>query len=130
MTYPWYEIAEGAEVLQGDFLDRCPILIPPADFRVTPQGKGPEEVRVKVQTYDVVVMSQSCDLQTKKLDLVLVCPHCALEEFVEAAPSFRSASMKEDLRRGNVPGYHMLGQCDVRGAERGIRVVDFRTVYS
>ena len=43
---------------------------------------------------------------------------------------FRSSRGKEELRRGNVPGYHMLAACDLEGLEAEIRVVELRTVYT
>jgi len=75
-------------------------------------------------------MSQSCDLAAKKLDLVLVCPHWSLLEIGEENQHFASEKGKEDLRRGNIPGYHLLNKCDIPGQERDFRVVDFRTAYA
>jgi hypothetical protein len=57
--YPWYEAVTGPALLQGDFLDSCPILLP-RDPEKLEQG-GDQEADVKY--YDVVVMSQSCDLE-------------------------------------------------------------------
>ena len=36
----------------------------------------------------------------------------------------------EDARRGNLPGFHVLAECDLAGLAREVRVVDFRRVYS
>jgi len=128
--YPWYEHVEGQDLLQGDFLDRCPILIPPKNFHVPLDTSEVSEINVGIKTYDVVIMSQSCDLVENKLELVLVCPHWSLEELGEAESFFKSEKAKEDLRRGNMPGYHMLAECNLEGNKRGICVVDFRAVYS
>jgi hypothetical protein len=65
--YPWYEIVEGDRLLQGDFIKQCQIILPPNTIEL---GK----VHAEVIEYDVVIMSQSCDLEQKKLELVLVCP--------------------------------------------------------
>ena len=127
--YPWYALVEGSDLLQGDFLDQCPILIPPDDFQIPVLGE-PTEIRVELRTYDVIVMSQSCDLEQDKLDLVLVCPHWSLERLADENDFFKSSAGKEQLRRGNVPGYHLLAPCELSEAKRGIQVVDFRSVYS
>jgi hypothetical protein len=127
--YPWYALVEGADLLQGDFLDQCPILIPPDDFQIPVLGE-PTEIRVELRTYDVVIMSQSCDLEQEKLDLVLVCPHWSLERLANDNDFFKSSAGKEQLRRGNVPGYHLLAPCELSEAKRDIQVVDFRSVYS
>ena len=82
-----------------------------------------------VTEYDVIVMSQSCDLMEKKINIVLVCPIWSLAGFGEQSPYFRRSEGKEALRRGNVPGYHLLNKCTVNGFEADYRVVDFRTVF-
>ena len=122
--YQWYEVVDEREpLLQGDFVDSCPVIVPPT-------GIESEKVSVEVIEYDVVIMSQSCDLLQKKLDLVLVCPICLLSEFENISDIFRSRKGKEALRRGNVPGYHLLHSCEMEGFEKEYSVVDFRNVYS
>jgi len=36
----------------------------------------------------------------------------------------------EEARRGNIPGFHMLGACDQREFAEGARLVDFRRTWS
>ncbi len=38
--------------------------------------------------------------------------------------------MKESLRRGYLPGYHLLNKCEIDGFKRDYLIVDFRSVYS
>ena len=128
-NYPWYAVAEGPALFQGDCFDRCPVLVPSVEI---PEISEREEHTLDgyILEYDVIVMSQSCDLEQEKLDLVLVCFHWSLEEFAQQNDYFKSRKGKEDLRRGNVPGYHVLQGCDLDGWQRSVRVVDFRNVYS
>ena len=119
--YPWYEVAENNELLQGQFISDCPVIVPPKKIAL-------EEVVADVVQYDVIIMSQSCDLEQKKLELVLVCHFQTLSEFERKNPSFKSATMKESLRRGYSPGYHLLNKCVFGGLEDYL-VVDFRSVY-
>ncbi len=128
-NYPWYIIVEGSDLRQGDLLDRCPVLIPSAKLLETSEGNE-YELDGYIQEFDVIVMSQSCDLEQEKLDLVLVCPHWSLSEFAQQNDYFKSRKGKEELRRGNIPGYHVLRGCDMEGWNMGTRVVDFRNVYS
>ncbi|MHA1605382.1 MAG: hypothetical protein ACTSV0_04030 [Candidatus Freyarchaeota archaeon] len=121
--YPWYDIVNGEEeIMQGDFISDCPIVVPPLEVS--------EKVNFEIINYDVVVMSQSCDLVQRKIDLVLVCPVWPLGEFEKRSDFFRSKKGKEALRQGNVPGYHLLNKCDLKGFESDYMVVDFRSVYS
>jgi len=123
--YPWYEVVKGDDALmQGDFIEDCPVVIPPLEI------SDDDDIDVKIINYDVIVMSQSCDLVQRKLDLVLVCPIWPLSEFEKRSDFFKSRKGKEALRRGNVPGYHLLNKCEIKEFETEYLVVDFRCIYS
>jgi hypothetical protein len=122
--YPWYAIVNGEDnLLQGDFIYSCPVIIPPRLIEAT-------TVSVDVIEYDVVILSQSCDLIQKKIDLVLVCPIWPLKEFEQSSDFFKSRNGKEALRQGNVPGYHLLNKCEINNYKTDFLIVDFRSVYS
>jgi hypothetical protein len=126
--YPWYTVVTGPNLLQGDIIYKCPVLVPTGE--IPEDGSERDALEAEILTYDVVVMSQSCDLEQEKLDLVLVCPHWPFTEFANQVDYFKSKSGKNDLRRGNIPGYHLLNKCDLEGWVQEARVVDFRNVYS
>jgi hypothetical protein len=120
--YPWYKIVDGNEnLMQGDFIKECPVMVPVSEIS--------NEVETRVISYDVVVMSQSCDLVQEKLDLVLVCPIWSLGDFEKRSDYFRSRKGKEALRRGNIPGYHLLNKCGIDGFQTDYLIVDFRNIY-
>lgn len=120
--YPWYEIVKGKELFQGDIINSCPLIIPPSTIE--------DEIKVEVVEYDVIIMSQSCDLNQNKLELVLVCPFWSLSEFENKNPSYKVPKMKESLRQGYLPGYHLLNRCEIDGFKTDYLVVDFRNIYS
>ena len=74
-------------------------------------------------------MSQSCDLIQGKVDLVLVCPIWTLKEIEEENEFYKSTRWKNTLRRGYIPGYHLLNKCSLKEFERDFVVVDFKNVY-
>jgi hypothetical protein len=115
--YPWYGSVQGEELEQGDLFVSCPL------FRVTGQGTFRQEEG------NVVVLSHSCDLTHDKLELVQVCPYWTLEFLAGRVPYLQSVRGREDLRRGNVPGYHLLNRCHLPGFESDFLVVDFRSLY-
>jgi len=60
--YPWYEVQNAnAALAQGDIFYSCPVIVPPLELIPN------QRVEVEVDTYDVIVMSQSCDLEQAKL---------------------------------------------------------------
>ncbi len=124
MIYEWYEVVEGGEIQQGDIIRACQILVPPVTLF---QGQS---LDLKVEEYDVIVMSQSCDLVQKKIKLVLVCPIWQLQEFERENANYKSPKMRESIRRGQVPGYHMLNKCVISGFETEYQIVDFKSTYA
>ena len=136
MSYPWYEtLAKSNEIRQGDFIQNCPIIIPPTNFNYANGGDGPipiiEELTVK--TFDSVVVSQSCDLENDKVEIVLLCPYQTLNDFFLALPqSDRTGKARtsklNNLKQGNFPGFHLLNKEPTMGLTDYV-VVDFRNVY-
>jgi len=120
--YPWYEIVNGKDLFQGDIIYSCPLILPPPKIK--------DQIEVDIIEYDVIIMSQSCDLIQKKLELVLVCPIWPLSEFENKNLSYKDLKMKESLRQGYLPGYHLLNMCKINGFESEYLIVDFRSIFS
>ena len=116
-SYPWYGLADGDDLEQGDLLHECPIFRP---------SSANEVQRLRA---DVVVLSQSCDLTNNKLEIVQVCPVFALEELAATVERFRNKRGREDLRRGHFPGDHLLSRCGVPEHESDFWVCDFRSLF-
>lgn len=142
-NYPWYDEVEGKEQLaQGDFITSCPIIDPVERPSLTPNKsntgigslwhdyRANKSQKFRVLEYDVTVMSQSCDLEHRKLELVLVCPFFALSEIEKQGNHFKSSKWKESVRQGNEPGYHMLKESKSFKNKIELSIVDFRSVYS
>lgn len=70
----WTEINETA-LRQGDYLPNC--LVP--EFGPDLAAAGTHEVMAN--DYDTIVVTQSCDLEQRKVRLVAVCPIYPLAEF-------------------------------------------------
>jgi len=124
MKYPWYEITYDLFITQGDFIIECPVLIPPDNLNQALKTK------IEYRLENIIVMSHACDLAYNKLEFVVVCPYLTLSEFEAVNENLKTLKMKETLRRGNIPGYHMLGSCELAEMQREICVVDFRYIYS
>lgn len=122
----WYELLKSdLSLMQGDIIISCPILIPEKS-----QELSQNELDAKLIDYNVVVLSQSCDIQQKKLDFVLVSPIYTLDAFAEKQPAYKSTDLQESLRRGYNPGYHLLDKCEADPFNNNFMIVDFRNVYS
>jgi hypothetical protein len=122
--FQWYKIVKEECIMQGDILKDCPIVIPPSKIE-----KG-VAIDAKAVTYDVIVLSQSCDLIARKIKLVLVCPFWTLEAFGKKDNSFKDNEKKENLRQGNMPGFHLLNKCQLKDFESDFIIVNFKSVFA
>ncbi len=127
----WYELVEGDELMQGDILEGCPVFRPPADLE-WPLERN-QELEFQVGKQNVVIMSQSCDLlanQKSDMWLVLLCPIWRLLETADVNQFLKSSFGKEECRRGHMPGYHMIAECENDQWKQEISIISFREVLS
>jgi len=128
MVFTWYSnISQSDEIEQGDMIQDCPIVIPPSKI------KEGYELDIEIKLIDSIILSQSCDLANNKIQIVLVCPYFSLKTFIEGLPENEQSkkSVKkniENLRKGYLPGYHLLNKSDEHNIADYI-VIDFRNVY-
>ncbi|HPJ30243.1 MAG TPA: hypothetical protein PLZ42_02500 [Methanothrix sp.] len=116
------------KIEQGDILSSWPVIIPEEWI----DGVG--DIDTSIEEYDMIIMSQSCDIQNNKIDNVLVCPVLILDEMGK----YTSSGDRNKLRKGEIIGYHLLNKCEVDGlTDCGLLdlldkylVVDFRNAYS
>jgi hypothetical protein len=128
-AYPWYETVRDASIEQGDLLRGFEVVIP----RQSPD-QATDAVEVALETYDVVIMTQTCDIEHGKVQSLLLCPWWDLWQFIETAKTRGQtqwgSEQREALRRGNLPGYHLINEASQDGIEIGLGIVDFHTVYT
>jgi len=119
--YPWYRIVNEDWLEQGDIFFGSPVLVPvkPMDHPV--ESKQIEGV---IERYDVIIMTQSCDLANNKTPDVILCPHWDL-----SATSF-SKGQKESIRKGYMPRYSLISDTLIPEFPMGGRVVDFGRIFT
>jgi len=127
MAKPFWRIVTGKDLAQGDLLEKCLVPLFEVNFGVGGEGT-PENVPVCEAT--LIVVTQSCDLENDKVDLVAMCPTYTLTEFIEQNPKFKQNSQWEEVRKGRKPGLHLLGSRSDPDNNQGAIVVDFGQIFS
>ncbi|MEX0717971.1 MAG: hypothetical protein WD066_15360 [Planctomycetaceae bacterium] len=127
--YPWYAVVAGDTIEQGDLLLDFDVFVPGSDG--SPEAL---ELEGELKTFDLVVMTQTCDIGHGKVRSLLLCPWWELWRFIEAAKERGEKNwgrdQREALRRGNLPGYHLLDSASFDDLRIGLGVVDFHEVYT
>ena len=131
----WYEIVQGPTLGQGDLFRQFPIAKPPKNIEISADGKA-QPSPTKIELYDVVVLTQSCDLENNKTGLVLVCPFLPIDQIGTLTSrdvredAERLRRFTEQIRRGAQPSFHMLDRCSLPSRRAEIYIVDFRYVFT
>lgn len=133
LTYDWYGVASGSEVLeQGDIVRGVPIIIPPQDLTaLTHQEVEGTQISLDAELFDVIVMTQSCDIpKIKDTDELVLCPLQDYDELTQRESQFSGKYGWDNLRKGRFVSAHLLNRCEVEGHGFNYQVVDLRTVFS
>jgi hypothetical protein len=85
---------------------------------------------VPIKLGDLIVMTQSCDLEQKKSPLVACCRLTTLEEFERTNPKAAKPGWWEAVRQGRVEGLHLLASPTQEQNNRAALAVDFRQIIS
>jgi len=77
---PYWEQVQGDQLEQGDHLADCVIPRLPETFVETAVGDE-ARVRVRALVQDLMILTQSCDIEQRKTDWIVTCPVFTRAEF-------------------------------------------------
>lgn len=132
MEVDWYQVVQEASLLQGDILFRCPAIVIAAELNWPRPADAPMEVDIEEQ--DLIVLTQSCDLDNNKVEEVLLAqvvawPIIVSTEVQKGNPYIQSRHFRKQLIEGNLPGLSLLHK-RVQAPTLPWTVVDFRRLFT
>ena len=126
----FWNLAQAPMLAQGEWLRRCPIPIFGPQFGAITTGQTHEHEPVPIKVGDLIVITQSCDLEQKKAPLVACCRVTTLSEFEVTNPKAAKQGWWEAVRQGRVEGLHLLAFPTRPDDNRAALAVDFRQIFS
>lgn len=120
----WTEVA-GDRLAQGDYLTNCPVPVFPAGFDL-----GAGESAIPIRRADLIVVTQSCDLENHKVQLVAMCPILSVPQLRAVDERYGKADRLEEIRKGRYEALHMLSSPTSPDDNGDVRIVDFREIHS
>lgn len=126
----WWEPVQGPRLAQGDMLQNCVVPIMPPDFTPPPTGLTGGPYHFQGGVYDLIIVTQSCDLENNKAPLVAACPLFSIPYFEQYNEDFKKAGRWEQVRQGRIEGLHLLASSTDPDNNRDASVVDFHQIYS
>ncbi len=121
----FWEATSDAGLRQGELLPLCPV--PVVQEKLI--ADAPTQT-VPIQRYNLIVITQSCDLNQQKARLVALCPIFPITRFEEINEEMKRKGRWEEVRKGRVEGLHLLTSPTNPTDNRESLVVDFREIYS
>ncbi len=103
----WYDVANEDVIHQGDILSSFPVPVVAELPWPIPDGHKPA---VDLLYYDLVVMTQSCDLVNDKVDEVLFAQVIVWEKVLATGDHFKKKEFRSSLVNGNVPPLSLLAK--------------------
>ena len=129
----WYkkvQYKDGAPLEQGDILFNCPY------FNVTEVGEN-GDAKAKTILYNVLILSQSCDIANGKIDKIFVAPLVYLSEVFEQKEKENGQELGKDKKKnffkqlssGKAMSHYLLDEDANIGLEDYL-VVDFSNSFT
>jgi hypothetical protein len=140
----WYEAVDAnVELTQGDIILNCPVVrwaSKPVEVSNKTDVKTLQSL-VEVAEIDVVVITQGCDLENKKVNNVILCPHFALSQYqqdweqamnnMNQNPTDKAwKRFCDDVKNGYMWNLSMLNEGEIGDLKLTHRIVDFHDVYT
>ena len=118
----WYSLVSNEEPLsQGDLLKGINVFFP-----LPPDTSG--KINNEAKEYDLVVMTQSCDLvDIKNDDLILLCP---IFPFIDLFKPSERIDYWKKLVAGRLIHSHLINKCEIKGHEFDYQVIDMKVIFT
>lgn len=123
----WWEASAAVHLAQGELVANCVVPIMPADLETPDEPSEILDLKFDADLFDVVVVTQSCDLVDPSVTVVASCPYYSQADFEKINPKMAKDGRWGKALNGQMPGLHMLMATVAGGSPL---VVDFRTVFS
>jgi hypothetical protein len=121
---PYWAKVDQPTLRQGDLLPGCLVPVFGSDLGISGTHA------IKAAEYDLILVTQSCDLEQSKVRLVACCPICSIAQFEAGSPAFAKKGRWNEVLKGRIEGLHLLASPVNPENNRDALVVDFREIYS
>lgn len=123
----WWQRINHGELAQGDWLPRCLMPVFLGESRLQDPDESVEE---DLFYSDLIIVTQSCDLENGRAIFAALCSISTLAEFESFNEKARKKGWWEQVRKGRVEGLHLLASPENPANNRDALVVDFGQIVS
>lgn len=129
----WYVQVNDSSVEQGDVFLNVPVLIPNYSSLTDDDSIS----SLESFNYDIIVISQTCDIVQKKIDSILVCTHDSITDalnrfekyMLQQEKPFNRKQFVDEVEKGRKYRYLILNGINNNGSDMDKRLVDLSQVF-
>jgi hypothetical protein len=120
----WFEfVSPESNLNQGDILYECPVFFPDPEINYM-ELADPAEVKFELALQDVIVMTQSCDIQQGKPEMsILLCPIVSID-------AVNKENNLGNLVADKIGSMHLLNKHEDKDGKIDYKIVDFSSLYT
>jgi hypothetical protein len=96
-------VDKDAKIQQGDIIENCLRLIPPKSVKIEKDKKI--RVKIKAEVCNVIILTQTCDLRDRDLNLVTVAPVYKFLEYIRELKKKRTSDGLPPIKESEIEGY-------------------------
>jgi hypothetical protein len=104
----WWDEVTGPDLAQGDLIPHCLVPLMPADATSPTADESDSTFEFKAAFFDLIVVTQSCDLENNKAPFVATCAVREIRKYIETNPHLTGKNRWEDIRKGRIEGLFLL----------------------
>ena len=127
----WYGIVNHNDPLrQGQLVKEVPLFDLLTSYSIA-SGEQEREISNPVDKiiYDIVILTQTCDLEQGKTSNVVVCPYREISSY-DNYISNNFIKQLNETRKGRIHNLHLLDRCDIESYEMDYILLDFYQTYT
>lgn len=118
----WYELIDNPNLAQGDLF--LGVYVPM--WEIPTLQEEYKSIKANMEKTNLILLSQTCDLENNKLEMALLAPFDDLERIIDN----NDKKLCENIRQKNLPGYFMLQECDIKNHELNLSIVSLRKLIT
>lgn len=127
--FPWYEIVSDGSLQQGDIFSDFPVFLPEVSSKAVEdyvEGRPLPDIPIDPIKVSVIVVTQSCDLENKDVETVVLCP---IWSATEMKSKFKWGTGKlNNVRKGREFPWHIIKESGSPKLESSI--VEFQRIFT
>jgi hypothetical protein len=126
----WYKPISNGTIEQGDLFFKVNIIVPAIPSEEDDTDEDKDQLVPFRDLFDVIILTQTCDIENAKVEYILVCPHTSFIEAIDQKLTGKSLiNFEYEVMKGKHTHYLWLQSYSDENTSFDTRMVDLSRVF-